>query len=161
MCRNLIILICIPAIFAACIPLSSPNKSDTCPVTTPSQQSLLLPIDIEYENRFWYGTPALWTNLPIDGIWQELPHDKDGYVQKVVFWSEDFEALSQPNPALTLSGRRLDDWAPTFSLSDATHGFDETGSFMLIGISIPNEGCWEITTEYRDEKLTYVVLVIP
>ncbi len=71
MSRKLLLLFSILGILAACAPLNSPKKSDACPVITPSQQTSTLPIDIEYEGRFWYGTPALWTNLPSDGIWSE------------------------------------------------------------------------------------------
>ncbi len=161
MIRKLFVLLSLFGVLSACTSAPENTVVDDCPVTTPSQQSLSLPIDIEYEDRFWYGTPALWTNLPTDGIWRGLPQDDNGFVQKTVFWREGFDALDEPNPALTVSGRRLDAPAPPFSFSDATHGWDETGNFMLLGISIPTEGCWEITTEYRDEQLIFVVLVTP
>ena len=161
MYRKFFILFSILGILTTCSPSSSRDKSDTCPVTTPSQQSMSLPIEIDYKERFWYGTPALWTNLPSDGIWQGLPQDNGGYVQKAVFWREGFVALDEPNPALTVSGRRLDASAPTFSFFDATHGWDKTGNFMLVGINIPTGGCWEITAEYQDVQLSYVILVSP
>lgn len=161
MLRKLLLLFSILGILAACNLQSSTKKSDACPVTTPSQQSATLPIDIDYEGRFWYGSPNLWTNLPTDGIWSELPHNNEGYAQKAVFWRKGFVALDELNPALTVSGRRLDMSAPAFSFSDATHGWDNTGDFMLMGINIPTEGCWEITTEYQDAKLIYVVKVVP
>lgn len=161
MYRKLFFLFSILGVLVSCAPLNSPNNSDVCPVTTPSQKSLPLPIDIEYEGRFWYGTPALWTNLPSDGIWWELPQDDVGYVQKAVFWREGWVALNEPNPALTVSGRRLDAPASSFTESDATHGWDETGYFMLVGINIPTAGCWEITAEYQEASLTFVVLVTP
>ena len=161
MIRKLLLLFSILMLLAACVPQLFPNKSDVCPVTTPSQQTTVIPIDIDYEERFWYGTPVLWTNLPSDGVWWGLPRDGDGFVQKVVFWREGFDAISEPQPDLIVSGRRLDASAPTFTESDATHGWDETGNFMLMGISIPSEGCWEITAEYQKAKLTYVVKVVP
>ena len=161
MARKLFVLLGLLGVFTACTSSTANNAIDNCPVTTPSQQSQSLPIDIEYEGRFWYGTPNLWTNLPSDGIWQGLPKDDDGYVQKAVFWREGFVVLEELNPALTVSGRRLDAPAPIFSFSDATHGWDETGDFMLMGISIPTEGCWEITAKYQDARLSYVVLVSP
>jgi hypothetical protein len=70
-------------------------------------------------------------------------------------------ALDEPQPALTVSGSRLDAPAPTFSFSDATHGWDKTSDFMLMGISIPTEGCWELEAAYEDAKLNFVVLVKP
>ena len=158
--RKLILLFGILAVLTACIPLPSPNRSNACPVTQPSQPPFSPPIDVDYEGLFWYGTPALWTALPLDGIWRGLPRDDSGFVQKIVFWREGFDAISEPNPALTVSGRRLDASAPAF-LSDATHGFDETGDFMLTGVSIPTEGCWEITAQYQAEKLTFVILITP
>ena len=161
MARKLFVLLGLLGILSACT--NSPGKSAVgdCPVTTPPRKSQSLPTDIEYEGRFWYGTPALWTNLPSDGIWQGSPQDDGGYVQKAVFWREGFVALEELNPALTVSGRRLDATAPTFFFSDATHGWDDTGDFLLVGISIPTEGCWEITAEYQDAQLSYVVLVSP
>ena len=161
MIQKILVLLSLLGIFTACTNSPSNNTADDCPVTTQPQQSQSLPIDIEYENRFWYGTPALWTNLPSDGIWEKLPKDDSGYVQKAVFWRESWAAVDEPNPALTVSGRRLDASAPVFSFSDATHGWDETGDFMLVGISIPTEGCWEITAEYQEAQLSYVILVSP
>lgn len=161
MIGKLFVLLSSFGVLVACT--GAPEKSlfGDCPVTTPSQHSLPLPIDIEYEGRFWYGTPALWTNLPSDGIWWGLPNNGTGYIQKVVFWREGFDAISEPNPALTVTGNRLDASAPKFTESDATHGFDETGSFMLTGVILPTEGCWEITADYQDEQLSFVVLVTP
>ena len=95
-----------------------------------------------------------------DGAWQDLSRD-NGYTQKTAFWREGFIARDEPNPVLTVSGRRLDASGQTFSFSNATHGWDETGDFMLMGINIPTEGCWEITAEYREAKLTFVVQVKP
>jgi len=162
MFRKLFIVFSILGALVACVPLSSPDKSDVCPVTQPPQPSFSPPIEIEaYEGLFWYGSPALWTILPLDGTWQELPHDASGYTQKFGFWREGFDAISEPNPALTLTGRRLDGAAATFTESDTTHGFDETGAFMLVGANIPTEGCWEFTAEYREASLTFVVLVTP
>jgi len=155
------LIIGILTLLVACTFQSPLGKADTCPVTTPTQQTSTLPTTKDYEGRFWYGTPALWTNLPDNGIWQGLPQDDTGYGQKAFFWREGYVALDEPIPALTVSGRRLDAPAQTFSFSDATNGWDETGDFMLMGINIPTEGCWEITAEYQDVKLTYVVMVIP
>jgi hypothetical protein len=161
MVRKIVALLSLSVFLTACTGTPDNNPVGECPVTTPSEQSAALPIDIEYEGRFWYGTPALWANLPSDGIWQELPHDDTGYVQKAVFWREDFNAISEPNPALILTGRRLSGSTLIFTENEATHGFDETGNFMLIGVSIPAGGCWEITAEYKAVQLSFVVLVVP
>lgn len=160
MLHKTIIIITTLGLLTACGLNPTNNLAQDCPVTTPSEQTTKLPTNIDYENRFWYGTPSLWTNLPSDGIWWGLRKDDAGYVQKTVFWREGFDAISEPQPDLVVSGRRLDANAPTFTFSDATHGWDETGNFMLMGISIPTLGCWEITAEYQKAQLTYVVKVV-
>ena len=160
MFRKLLVIFSTLLLLAACLPQLSPDRSDVCPVIQPQQPPFSPPIDVNYEGHFWYGSPALWTNLPTDGIWWGLPKDEDGYVQKAVFWREGFVALEELNPDLTVSGRRLDGSAPTFSFSDATHGWDDDSNFMLMGISIPTLGCWEITADYHDTQLTHVVRVV-
>ncbi len=161
MTRKILLTCSILIYFSACKPPLPIKNLDACPVTTPAQQASYLPTITDYEGRFWYGTPALWTNLPTDGIWHGLPQNGDGYVQKAVFWREGYSASEEPNPDLIVSGRRVDGSSERFSYSDATHGWDETGNFMLQGITIPTEGCWEITAKYQDSLLTYVVEVIP
>jgi hypothetical protein len=161
MTRGILLSFSLMIYFSACATQSTMKNMDTCPVTTSSEQTSSLPAATDYQGRFWFGTPGLWTNLPTDGIWWGLPQDDEGYVQKTVFWRDGYVALKEPNPDLTVSGRRLDAPSITFSFSDATHGWDETGDFMLMGINIPTEGCWEITAEYQDARLTYVVEVVP
>jgi hypothetical protein len=161
MIRGILLSFSVIVCFSACAPQFTVENPDTCPVTAPSQGTSSLPATIVYEGRFWFGTSALWTNLPTDGIWRGLPQEGDGYVQKTVFWREGYVAIDEPNPELIVSGRQLDAPSKTFSFSDATHGWDETGDFMLMGISIPTEGCWEITAEYQEVQLTYVVEIVP
>jgi hypothetical protein len=63
---------------------------------------------------------------------------------------------------LTVSGRRLDADVPGFQFDDATNAYaPEFGSAMMIGIDLPMLGCWEITGEYEDQTLSFVVLVEP
>lgn len=161
MIRGILLSFSLMFYFSACVAQSAMKNTDTCPVTNPSQQTSTLPATIDYEGRFWYGTPDLWTNLPTDGIWWGLPQDDEGFVQKTVFWRDGYVAIDEPDPDLTVLGRRLDAPSITFSFFDATNGWDETGNFMLMGISIPTEGCWEITAEYHDARLTYVVELVP
>lgn len=158
--RGFLLTICIAISFSACAQGSPMENQEACPVTTPSQQTSSLPAKTDYEGRFWYGTPALWTNLPSDGVWWGLPQDDSGYVQKTVFWREGYVAIEEPNPDLTVSDRRLDAPSERFSFSDSTSGWDSSGDFMLLGISIPTKGCWEITAEYEDVTLNYVVEVV-
>lgn len=147
---------------AACALPPDSGGAFPCPVTSPPAPPFQPPgMTEEYEGLFWYGDEGFWTALPEDGVWRELPTDETGFVQKVVFWRLGYDPLDEPNPALTVSGRRLDAKGPGFVERETTHGWDDSGAFMLVGISIPSPGCWEITAEYEQERLAFTVLVQP
>lgn len=142
-----------------------PQPPASCPVTQPAGPAFAppepFPSDSPYDDQFWYGSDALWTMLLKDGVWWDLPRGEDGYGQKVFWWSNAFDANSERNPALTVSGERLDG-DETFTVADATHGFhSDLGEFMLAGVSIPSPGCWQITGQYRENELSFVVWVAP
>lgn len=148
------------ALLAACMPTAAPHS---CPVTTAPQPPFIPPDDTPETppgDLFWYGSAALWTALPPDGVWPALPRDENGYVQKSVWWREAYVAFDETQPDLVVSGRRLDGDETFREEGPATHGVSsDSGQFMLMGISIPTAGCWEITGQYRDETLRFVVLV--
>lgn len=114
-----------------------------------------------YAGEFWYGAPALWTALPDSGAWSALPHDAAGYSQKLVWWREGYNWQAEPQPALSVTGRRLD--APALlAASKATNGFNadpQSLSFMLVGGDFPTAGCWEVTGAYSGTSLSYVVWI--
>jgi hypothetical protein len=107
----------------------------------------------------WFGTAELWTVLDRDGeVWPH-PVDQDALTAKTVWWSVNWDPEAEPEPAITVRGRRLD--APgSFSFFPGTNatapGFDTA---MMVGIEVPEPGCWEITATYLDASLTYVALV--
>jgi hypothetical protein len=35
------------------------------------------PAETATDNEFWYGNDDLWTMLPVDGAWRELPYHED------------------------------------------------------------------------------------
>lgn len=140
----------------------------TCPVTRPPSPPFVPPSPYPAEPdpySFWYGTGKLWTALPLDGTWQGLPHytpDAPEYRQKTFWWRQGYHWLSEPNPRLVIRGRRLDSPA-VFVTTCVSNGFREQDlrSFMVAGIDIPTLGCWEITGQYGDDKLSYVIWVAP
>ncbi len=98
--------------------------------------------------------------LQSDGTWAQLPHHEAGYTQKLVWWRQGYDWRTEPEPDLTVTGRRLDVAAPTLVVSDATNGYHpDVGSFMLVGIDLPTLGCWEITGQVEDQALSFVVWV--
>ncbi|MEO8395339.1 MAG: hypothetical protein ABI700_20255 [Chloroflexota bacterium] len=110
----------------------------------------------------WIGSASLWTVLPDSGIWSGLPLNPEGYSQKVMWWRQGYSWTDEPKPALTVTGRRLDESAPPLNVSNATNAFaEDIQSAMLVGVDFPTLGCWEITGHYADSELSFVVWVAP
>ena len=75
---------------------------------------------------------------------------------------EGYDWLREPTPLLTVTGKRLDAPAPPLVASQASNGFqDQVKSFMVVGVNVPTEGCWEITGRTGDQELRFVVWVTP
>lgn len=138
---------------------------DKCPVTLASAQPFVPPPPWSRtapSGGFWWGDDKLWTILPNDGIWKGLPHNPNGYSQKLPWWNKDYNWQAEPLPALQVTGRRLDGDARPLLVSGATNGYEGTyKSFMLVGADFPTGGCWQITGTYHDKETSYVVWVEP
>jgi hypothetical protein len=148
----------------------SGEPPSTCPVTRAPAVALVPPEPFpaappeRYENQFWYGTPELWTMLGADATWYALPQDKNGYSQKVFWWSQSFDTKVDPFPAFTVILERLDASAPSAPIvaaEQATNAFADFGTAMLTGIEIPSIGCWKVTGQYSGAELSFVVWVAP
>ena len=134
-----------------------------CAVTQPPDPPFTPPNPYEapLQGEFWFGSPALWTSLPLDEAWRDLPHNQGGYAQKVFWWRQGYDWSAEPEPALTVAGKRLDGEAPPLVASKATNAYAaDIGSAMLVGVDIPTAGCWEITGQYGEQELSFVVQVI-
>lgn len=141
----------------------------SCPVTVPTGNPFAPPSPYELgEKSFWLGTEKLWTALRKSGeVWHWAPH-KPGHEQEVqpltvkTFWgSVDFDWKKEYPPGLRVTGRRLDGNAPPLLTLPATNAFPGPAAAMLVGVYVPTPGCWEITGEYKGQKLSYVVWVEP
>lgn len=137
---------------------------ESCPVTQPPDPAFIPPFGYPSvppsKSEFWYGTEALWTAVPKDGTWAGLPHNLEGYTQKVFWWREGYNWRAEPQPELTVTGQRLDAPAPPPEVSRATNAFHPSfGSAMLVGMELPAPGCWEITGRYGDHELSFVVWI--
>jgi hypothetical protein len=136
---------------------------DDCPVTKNGPLSFVPPAPgyTVLIGQFWFGTDELWTSLPESGEWNGLPHSSEGYSQKTFWWSEGYSPVEEPEPVLRVTGARLDSAAIKLRALRATHAFNsEIGSAMLVGVVIPTMGCWEITGEYKDGSLSFVIWII-
>ncbi len=127
---------------------------NTCQVTlpssppfTPSAVGSSEPSTSVYGD-YWYGTDDLWTGLPLDGVWNSLS-------QKVFWWSVDYSVNAEPIPALTVTGTRLDGETPPPQVDHPTNANGQ----MLVGVDFPTGGCWQITAEYQNHTVNFVVWV--
>lgn len=141
---------------------------EACPVTAPGDSPFTPESEVpdgpppSYE-AVWFGTPELWTMVQSQGQdWIGLPVGADGSLtQKTFWWSDDFVLSEELEPDITVTAERLDGSAPTLEAGGpGTHGTHPVqGNFMIVGLEIPEEGCWRITAEYRDTTLSYVAWV--
>lgn len=143
----------------------------SCPVTAPPAIPFTPPAPYEldnYDNSFWIGTDKLWTARPKSAVWTTGPREP-GHEQDLqpltakTFWaSVDFNWRTEWPVTLKVTGRRLDGNAPPLLASQATNAMiDGPTPAMLVGVYVPTPGCWEITGDYKGEKLSFVVWVKP
>ena len=145
---------------------SAPPAS--CPVTVPPADPFTPPGAYELgEKSFWLGTEKLWTVLRKSGVWGWAPH-KPGHEHQVqpltekTFWmSEDFNSREEYPAELKVTGRRLDGDAPPLLTLPTTNAFPGPTAAMLVGVYVPTPGCWEITGDYKGQKLSFVVWLQP
>lgn len=141
---------------------------EACPITEPGDSPFIPGSETpegppESYDSLWYGTPALWTMVDHEGqAWPGLPVGEDGSLtQKTFWWAEGYVFDEEPAPDITVTAEHLDGSAPTVRAggpgTNGTH--PDLGSFMLVGLGIPQEGCWKITAEYQGASLSYVVWV--
>jgi hypothetical protein len=134
----------------------------SCPITRPPNPPFVPPAPpgpapgSARLGEFWYGTPPLWISLLPDGTWRALSYHDGAYTQKVFWWSQGYDWKSP----LTVTGRRVDGFAPPLRASTATNASaDDIGSAILVGVEIPTAGCWEITGHLKGVTLSFVVWV--
>lgn len=137
-----------------------------CPVTTTGIPSFEAPDPFSpaapWDGIFWFGSENLWTALHADGVWSGLPKTPDGYTQKIMWWSVLYSLPDELQPALEVSGTRLDADAPPLRFYGATNAMaDDIGEAMLTGVEFPTPGCWRVVGQYKGAELIFVVWVAP
>jgi hypothetical protein len=136
-----------------------------CPITTPLDPPFTPPEPAPHSaprDNFWYGSDSLWTALPQNGVWADLPHHPEGYTQKLIWGRKGYSWMEEPEPQLTVSGRRIDEHAPPLRADKASNAYaGDIGSVMMVGVDFPALGCWEITGRYAEAELSFVVWVGP
>ncbi len=137
------------------------NAHRSCAITAPPVPLFRPPLPYPQtlpQDSFWYGSEKLWTNLPADGVWHGLRNEK-GYRTKVFWFRRGYDARTEPEPALIVTGHRLDGDTPAFAITEATNAFPTPRAAMLTAFEIPSSGCWQITGEYHGDSLSFIVWV--
>jgi hypothetical protein len=137
----------------------------SCRVTVPPAEPFTPPGPYELgEKSFWLGTEKLWTALRKSGeVWYWAPrapgqeHEVQPLTVKTWWMSRDFNYREEYPPELKVTGKRLDGHAPALLTLTPTNAFPGPTAAMLVGVYVPTPGCWEITGDYKGQKLSFVV----
>jgi hypothetical protein len=79
------------------------------------------------------------------------------FSEKTFWWSRNFDIETERQPAITVTGRRLDAPGSFVAGNPGTHAYADFGTAMLVGVAIPTQGCWEIRANYKGAQLSFVV----
>jgi len=150
-------------------PASSAGPN-TCPVTVPTRPGFVPPVPYPPQpplEQVWYGTPGLWTILDANGaVWSDLPVGKGPHAvgDKTLWFSENFSTAEgedfSGDADITLTAVDLDRSAPTVVHEGGVPSFNrDIKNFILVGLGLPEPGCWEVTARYKAAELTYVLLI--
>jgi hypothetical protein len=138
----------------------------TCPITKQPDPPFVPPAAFPNTppgapgGAFWYGTNDLWTVANADGSWGGLRNANGGFENKSFWWSVAFKVDKEPQPALQITGRRLDAPGEGARVGPATNAAaGDIGSAMLTGVTLPTSGCWELTGRYREHELSFVIWI--
>jgi hypothetical protein len=133
-----------------------------CLTTLPASLAFVPPAP--YSERasvgnFWYGTTKLWTQLLINGTWNATEND-GSHLTKLVFWRQGFDWRTERNPNLIVTARRIDGEAPSVAVAHAEPVFVTTEHpAIMVGLTIPTPGCWNVNAYYAGVSLEFVVSV--
>lgn len=137
----------------------------SCPVTTSTPQTRFTPPPpvkaLEaHRGRFWYGSDALYTQLSSDGRWRGIK-SATGTRDKSFWFRKDAEWLEERPYQFMLTAKRLesDEAAIMLTGSDVTNAIMGKTVAMLTMLELPERGCWEVTGNYKDAYLSFVVWV--
>lgn len=146
--------------FAIVAPTLLAGDETACPVTTPPMPPFVPPAPYRANppaHAFWYGTTALWAQLPIDATWHG-----NSVADKLFLWQQGYDWRSEPKPDITVAVKRLNEPYPDVApLHYGTNAFFDNNWAMLTSLTIPTTGCWEVKVSHGNATLTFVMLVKP
>jgi|SRR5215831_4267929 len=135
------------------------QRPASCPPTQPPAVPFTPPGEREGgcdPDTFWVGTEKLYQCIPKSGDrWAWAP----GTGEKIFWGSAAFDLHKNEDYSLKVTGRRLDGDAPPLVVEGVTNAIGKPHDFLLTGVYVPTPGCWEITGEYKGDKLSFIVWV--
>jgi hypothetical protein len=161
MSARILAVIAFAALVLAPAQISRPQTSTSacaCPVTPPPQPAFTPTgvTPLAERRSFYFGTPNL--SLLLSRPWYQR-------MNKIPWFSD---AIKYPGPVdLKVTSRRLDGDAPPaeFRGLNVTRTIDIAGNpaydVMTASMRFPTAGCWEITAQMNETKLTFVTDVQP
>ena len=105
-------------------------------------------------NRLWFGSESLAVAIPKNGVWHGMGPERD-FFDKLFWLVGGFQPGLESDFSLT--GRHLYDDSIKPIIGDAYPASDSGGWSLLVGVSFPQSGCWELTGTYLGQSLTFVV----
>jgi hypothetical protein len=141
-----------------------PAAPASCPLTLPPAVPFTPAGEHKLDNSFWLGSEKLWISLRKSGeVWGWLPRGpgKPDLTAKIFWGSVDFDYRRKEDYDLKVTGRRLDGEAPPLVVDKVTNALFVPNAAILSGVYIPTPGCWEITGDYKGQKLSFVVWLYP
>jgi hypothetical protein len=134
----------------------SPCALGDCPVTLPSAAPVEVPGGTWDGSFAWFGSEALAVMLPVDGRWKGMGPSRN-FFDKFWVWRRGYEATSEPRPALTFAGEKMDGGEPPqrMQIEGATNAFGTGWSSMIAGMEFPSAGCWRVTAKYVYAGITH------
>ena len=166
----MISLVAITAVGQQNSPEPARPRPTSCPIAVPPAVPFTppAPYELDSDRSFWLGTEKLFTAVRKSGVvWGWGPH-APGHQHEVqpltakTFWgSLDFNYREEYPPKLKVTGKRLDGDAPPLLTLTPTNAFPGPAAAMLVGVYVPTPGCWEITGDYKGQKVSFVVWLQP
>lgn len=108
----------------------------------------------DYVSR-WVGSKALAARVPDRGYWFGMG-SKSQFGDKWWWWREGYSARTENNPALTITGRRIDGGEEVLEQPFVTNAMGPGWDMILVLMQFPAAGCWEINASYQSESLRFV-----